>query len=121
MLDSLPPNSLTQEAIANDEELARAIIDAAGGKLPAAKSKNPALRQWTQEATLLAQLIMEMRSQTALLVKINSKEGAAAPKVVPVPMPETAYQRLMEQALLEQRLGRHDELVRRLLGDRAKK
>lgn len=84
------------------------------------EASSPPLRQWTQEASLLAQLIMEIRSQTALLQKINSKEGAATPKIVPVPTPVTVMQRVMEEARHLQRVAKHDNLVRRLLGDRAK-
>jgi len=64
---------------------------------------------------------MEMRAQSALLIKINSKKDAAAPKIVPVAVPETAFQRLMEKAKFDQRLSKHQSLVRRLLGDRATK
>jgi hypothetical protein len=62
-----------------------------------------------------------MRQLNALMVKINSKPEAASPKVIPVPVPETAYQKIMERARHEARLAKHNSLVRRLLGDRANK
>lgn len=93
---------------------------ARAGKLPEA-SKNPPLRAWTQEASLLAQTIMEIRGLKAVLIAVNSKEGAAQPKVESVPVPVTAMQMIMERARDEARLSKHDSLVRRLLGDRANK
>jgi hypothetical protein len=53
-------------------------------------------------------------------VKINSKENAPTPKIVPVPTPVTAFQRIMEAARLQQQLTTREKLVRKLLGDRAK-
>lgn len=95
------------------------MVEANGGKMPEG-SKNPPLRDWTQEASLLAQVIMELRQVTAVLIQANSK-GKSQHKVQPVLTPETALSRMGKNARVERRLAVHDALVARLLGDRAKK
>jgi len=84
-------------------------------------SKHPPLRYWTQDSSLLAQIIMAQRETNALLIKINSKPEAQSPKIQPVLVPESVYQRLLDKARDDERLRKHDTLVGKLLGSRAKK
>lgn len=115
LIDGLPLTSHYAAAMANDEEYIRSVIAANGGQMPESKRQGPALTVWSQEASTLATIADLLKANNSLLVKINSKPGAAAPKVEPEPRPHTAWIGIS----MEVRLGKHRALASRLLGDRA--
>jgi hypothetical protein len=105
----LPATSRFHEAMSQDEEAMRASLEANGGQMP--KGSAPPLHSWTQEASLLAMLVEEMRAMKTILIKVNSKQGSAAPEVQPVQRPRSAWQKIEAEA----RLAKHAHLVSRLL------
>lgn len=62
-----------------------------------------------------------MRQTNLLLIAANGKPGATRPKFVPVPRPVSAYSKVAGKLRTDERLRRHDALVAKLLGDRARK
>lgn len=52
---------------------------------------------------------------------MNIPEGKQRPKFKPMPRPVSALQRAVQAARHAKRMSTHDNLVRRLLGDRANK
>lgn len=106
-----------------DEELIKAMLEA---KDPAeleepAEAKAPPLREWDQHASMLATLIEEQRQTNILLIAQKAKKGTSLPKLQPVLRPKSLYSKLASKRRMDARLRRHDSLVARLLGDRAKK
>lgn len=100
--------------------MAQAVLDANGGELPKGDGL-PSLREWNQQSALLATLIDEVRQTNVLMLAINRREGTTAPKLVPTPRPTSAYTKLAGQSRHEKAMKRHDDLVAKLLGDRAKR
>lgn len=115
LLDGLSLTSHYAAAMASDEEYIRAVLAAHGGELPQSSKSGPSLTVWSQEASTLATIADLLKANNALLVKINSKPGAAGSKIEPEPRPTSAWLTVA----MEVRLGRHRKLASRLLGDRA--
>jgi phosphomannomutase len=114
LIDGLPLASHYGAAMATDEDYIRAVIAANGGEMPQSSS-NPSIAVWTPVVAALATIADLLKANNALLVAINSKPGAARPKVEPEPRPTTAWTSIS----MEIRLGKHRSLATRLLGDRA--
>lgn len=95
--------------MANDEDALRAAIEANGGTPP--KGRAPDMASWSTEAGLLADAINELRALKSVLIQVNSKPGAAPPKLEPVPIPESVWPKIAH----EFRMRRHKELVARLI------
>jgi hypothetical protein len=95
--------------MASDEDAVRATIQASKGRLPS--STSPPMHTWTQEASLLAQAVDELRGLKSILVKVNSKPGASVGDPKPVPRPRGAWEKIEA----EMRLAKHVHLVGRLL------
>ena len=72
---------------------------------------------------MLANLVDEVKQTNIILINANRdpKKSGQAPKFVPVKRPTSVYAKLAAKARTDARLERHDNLVRRLLGSRAKK
>lgn len=87
---------------------------------PDEPSAGPSLRDWGPYSPLLATLIEEVRQGNILTLAVAT-QGKNKGKFIPVPRPSTIYQRLMSKARMETRIRKHDGLVAKLLGDRAKK
>lgn len=81
----------------------------------------PPLREWDQHTAMLAAVIEELRQLQIVIIASNSKKGTKLPSLKRVPRPTSMYSKLAEKARMDMRLRRHDNLVARLLGDRAKK
>lgn len=99
--------------MSQDEEALRAAVEANGGRMPSGKS-TPSLAHWSTEAGILALAVNELRALKSVLIQANSKPGSSAPKVEPVPQPESAWPKIA----YEVRLERHRELVGRLIPKR---
>lgn len=113
--------SWTQEAIANDEELIQRIIEKKKPEeLEGGEASPPPLREWDQTASLLATLIEEQRQTNILLIAQKAKKGTSLPKLQHVLRPKSAYERLAKIARFQVRVNKHDSIVAKLLGDRAK-
>lgn len=70
----------------------------------------PALKDWTQEAAILADLVDAVRQLTDYTVAVNSKKGAGK-RSDPYPRPRTALEKVRRQVRGEQ----HETLVSRML------
>ena len=106
-IDSLPGNSRTNEAMANDEDYLRAVVKA-HGKLPSGP-KNPPISTWTAEAGLLADVIDELRALKIITIKANGGSNAGQPERVL--RPKSPYEKIE----METKLDRHKAMVARLI------
>lgn len=104
MIDHLPRNSALVEAQANDEEAAKAMLDA-----PPPESE-PVVRwsDWSPEVDLLARIEDRLQDQTRAIIAVN---GGKPGRFHPAPRPSSALQRLQAQ----DRRAQHRKLVARVL------
>jgi hypothetical protein len=110
LIDHLPRNSYYAQAVANDEEHARMLLESMQGEK---SDHSPALSTWTQEAAILADLVDAVNALQHTLIAVNSTKGAGKPKD-PYPRPKTAIDRVRRQVRQE----RHEALANRMLSRR---
>lgn len=110
LIDHLGPHTHTAEAMSQDIELLKSSVEANGGRMPKTDGA-PKLSTWSQEASLLASAVNELRALKSVFIQANSKKGANTPKVEPVPVPVSAWPRIE----MEMRLAQHRSLVARLI------
>lgn len=101
--------------MSNDVEYLRVAM--ASGQKKASGPSGPRLSEWTEEVSLLASLVDEVRGLTLVTVKAASQGKSGGSHVEQVPRPKTA----MDQLSLEQRLARYHRLTDRVLGKNRKK
>lgn len=110
LLEHLPSSSAYHCAVAEDEDLARQILES--GEEPPAKPRSPRLTEWGPDVQVMAEVRDLLASLLAVTVKAH---GGKPPKPTPYPRPETALQRVKRRV----RFARHSELVRRALPGRS--
>ena len=114
LIDQLPSNTKTNQAMANDEDYLRRVI-AIHGALPEGP-QNPPLSAWSQESSLLAELIDEVRALKTITMKINSDKGKSVPNPEPVLRPKSAYQKISVELKLERHYALRDRLIKKESG-----
>jgi hypothetical protein len=106
LIRHLPRNSLTREAMVNDDEMVAELVraDPKAVKPP----KHPRFAEWTPEVEALA----DVTDRLGDVVKgLTGLAGKRPRPIKPVPRPKTAFDRV--ETIIEQE--RHDKLVARLL------
>lgn len=84
-------------AVLDDEEVARKMLaDTDGGPRRAMD-----MQGWTYERELLTAILESVQRLTAITIAANSKDGKA-PRVPPLPRPETAVQRIRLRVVRDQ-------------------
>lgn len=101
-IDHLPRNSHYTQAVVNDEEHARMLVEAMDGQPK--EDPAPPMSTWSPEVEQLVTLTDAVR---ALNLTVQGLAGAKPPKFVPSPRPRT----MMEKARRDQRKRKHEELV----------
>lgn len=118
MIDHLPRNAWYTEAVSNDEEhaemIAKSMAESPDNAAPAA----PPLRTWSQEASILADVMDQLRRIEATIV---GAAGGKPGKSAPYTRPETALQRALQRGVHERKSANHKALVGRLLPHKAEK
>lgn len=109
-LEHLPSTSAYHSAVADDEDLAREILD--GGEGGDQAPRPPRLSEFGPEVQALAEIRDVLASLLAVTVKAN---GGKPSKAKPYPRPVTALQRVKRRA----RMVAHSDLVRRVLPGRS--
>ncbi|HEX7050128.1 MAG TPA: hypothetical protein VF188_08015 [Longimicrobiales bacterium] len=109
-LEHLPSTAAYHAALAQDEELAREVVES--GDESAARPRPPDLTEWGPDVQVLAEVRDLLASLLVVTVRAN---GGKPPKPKPYPRPETALQRVKRRT----RVLRHSELVRRVLPGRS--
>lgn len=106
-LEHLPSTSAYHAALAEDEDLARQMLDE-----PPPAPRPPRLTEFSPEVQALAEVRDLLSAVLAVLVKAN---GGKPHKPKPYPRPVTALQRLKTRM----RYSEHLDLVRRVLPGRS--
>lgn len=108
LVDRLPRHSHYKAAIADDDELARQVLEHLGrGTVPA----RPPLTEYSTLIEVLSNFLDELRELHATLIAVNSAKGRR-PRVTRTPRPETAVMRAEKRRSMERLM----ELEQRLLG-----
>lgn len=118
LVDHLPRNTWTQQAMANDPEYAAKLADAlAERRLKEDPDKEPTtqLIEWTPEVAALASVVDAVNAVKGVLIMTNSKKGAPPPKITPYPRPETLVDTMVAKAQRAKRWSSHEKLADRLL------
>ena len=106
-LKHLPSTSAYYAALAEDEELARDLLDK-----PTPPARPPRLTEFGPDVRVLAEIRDLQTSILAVLIKAN---GGKPQKTKPYPRPVTALQKLRQRV----KYSRHKDLVRRVLPGRS--
>lgn len=106
-LEHLPSTSAYNAAVAEDEDLAREMLDQ-----PEPPARAPRLTEFGPDVRVLAEIRDLQASILAVLIKAN---GGKPQKTKPYPRPVTAMQKLRQKI----RYSRHKDLVRRVLPNRS--
>lgn len=124
MIDHLPRNSWYTETMSNDEEHAKLLSEAMAKRNSSEEGEaargtgHPPMRVWTQESSMLAEILDGIRNLTYTLRAVNGDKTAKPP--VPTPRPITALEVQARRARHNERQRRHETLVGRLLPHKAK-
>lgn len=92
LAERLPRHSVYRAAVADDEDTALALLDEAERETPSG-APTFGMAGWTPERELLVGLTEAVMSLRAVLIAVNSKSGKV-PKVVPLPRPKVAADRV---------------------------
>lgn len=111
LIDHLPATSRKDEAIAQDDELIRALVE--NNQMPKPSDSGPPLHAFTQEVSMLMKIIDILRANNTLLIKINSKQGAHVAPPEAELRPTTAYDRVQRSVSMD----KYKRLVGKLLGE----
>ena len=106
-LEHLPSTSAYHAALAEDEDLAKELLDT-----PEQKPKAPRLTEFGPEVQVMAEVRDLLAAVLTVLIKAN---GGKPQRPKPYPRPVTALQRMRERM----RYSRHRDLVRRVLPGRS--
>lgn len=125
-IDFLPSHSHYGEAVANDPEHAKMLIEALGERAKGAdpgseddQSGHPPLHTWTPEHAALIRLIDVAKGiQWAIFASVpGNKQPPQAP--APEPRPKTVLDRARRQAEYDRKLAKHKALTARMLPHKA--
>jgi hypothetical protein len=112
LIDHLPQNSYYYQALANDEEHARAIAEwRAAHHDPDQKKAKPGWQGWSPEVDKLASIENELRLLRSTLVSVNG----GTLKFEPVDRPESAIEEAIKKAEYRRKLSVHERLKAKLL------
>lgn len=119
LIDHLPSNCYYSQAVANDEEHARMLLEAQEARQSedgkSDEKWSPPSSTWSTEAGVLADLIDEVKLLRSTLIQVNSSGKSQPPKLEPYPRPRTALDKLRRRRAREQRQAAHEALVARVL------
>lgn len=112
MIDHLPRHSAFAEAVSQDEQLAKSMVDQ--GDSPAA-GKGP--RRRLSEFTPAVELLSVVADRVGELITVTAavRGGGKPHRMKPMPRPTTALERIREK----RRLAAHRSLVARVLPGKA--
>lgn len=106
-LEHLPSTSAYNAALADDEDLAREMLEQ-----PEPPARPPRLTEFGPDVRVLAEIRDLQASILAVLIKAN---GGKPQKTKPYPRPVTALQKMRRRV----KYSRHMDLVRRVLPNRS--
>lgn len=99
LIDQLPRNSRYRQALANDEDMARAYLaefdDDIDDQAPSDDDGRPEMSDFSLEAELLLEVVNELKSLRAEAVGLQTGKAGAKPRFRKGPM--TAYERVRYQ------------------------
>lgn len=109
-MDRLPADSHYKAELADDDEYAKRVLDANGGKSPDEQQRRT-MHGYSPVVDGLYVVADRVGQLLALTQAVNSNDGKA-PDIPPMPRPETALKRVQERDTLQ----RHHDRVRHMLG-----
>jgi len=115
LIDHLPRNSYLSQAVADDEEHTRLMLEARERAGKSDEPHFPPMSQWSQEAGILADLVDEIRGLRYVTIAANSG-GSKPPPPVRYARPQTAADRIRA----DMRREKHEALANRILSRRHK-
>lgn len=108
LIDHLPRNSRYSEAVSNDPEHMRMLLDAGGGPT---KNARPPMSSWTPEVEAITGVADLLKALLGVTIMANSKKGAKKPDLAPALRPGTVLSEIERQRKRE----RHRMLVAKML------
>lgn len=119
LIDHLPRNTYYSEAVANDEEHAKALAEAAEARRGETEGEDPGppMHLWDQNAAMTAELIDAVHGLTFTVAAANGAKNLKPPN--PYTRPKTAIDKMKRQVYAANRQKQHEALVARLLPHKA--
>jgi len=121
LIDRLPRNTWTQQAMANHPEYAERVAESLAARRDKPDADEPwtlPLIDYTPEVAALASVVDAVNALRAVTIAANSKAGVKPPVIPPYPRPTTLVDTMVGKAQRQSRWTAHKNLADRLLAGR---